>query len=77
MPTNGFALISGVWLVHGVSGSLRVIIKERVRFIGVLFGCVARKIDDDSWFTWWFKHLPGISSYSPESVDGRNPFRTT
>ena len=30
--------------------------------IGVRFGCFARKIDGDSWFTWWFHHLPGPSS---------------
>ena len=29
--------------------------------IGVLFGCFARKIDGDSWFTWWCNHLPGPS----------------
>ena len=28
---------------------------------GVLFGCFGRKIDGDSWFTWWFNHLPGPS----------------
>ena len=32
-------------------------VKERT--IGVLFGCFARKIDGDSWFTWLFIHLPG------------------
>ena len=29
--------------------------------IGVLFGCFGREIDGDSWFTWWFNHLPGPS----------------
>ena len=32
-----------------------------VRRIGVLFGCFGRKMDGDSWFTWWFNHLPGPS----------------
>ena len=26
--------------------------------LGVLFGCFARKIDGDSWFTFWLNHLP-------------------
>ena len=30
--------------------------------IGVLFGCFGRKIEGDSWFTWWFNHLPGNPS---------------
>ena len=30
---------------------------------GVLFGCVARKIDGDSWFTWWFNQ-PGKPIFS-------------
>ena len=29
--------------------------------IGVLFGCFGRNIDGDSWFAWWFNHLPGPS----------------
>ena len=28
---------------------------------GVIFGCLGRKIEGDSWFTWWFCHLPGSS----------------
>ena len=40
--------------------------------LGVLFGCFARKIDGDSWFTWWFHHLPG-SSISPK----RTPMHLT
>ena len=36
-----------------------------LRRIGVLFGCLARKIDGDSWFAWWFNHLPG-PSFSPK-----------
>ena len=32
--------------------------------VGVLFGCFGRKIDGDSWFTWWFNHLPGPSIFS-------------
>ena len=31
--------------------------------IGVLFGCFARKIEGDSWFTWWFNHSPGKPIY--------------
>ena len=30
-------------------------------WIGVLFGCFDRQIDEDSWFTWWINHLPGPS----------------
>ena len=33
--------------------------------IGVLLGCFGRKIVGDSWFTWWFNHLPGPSNYLP------------
>ena len=40
--------------------------KPRIRVIGVLFGCFARNIQGDSWFTWWFNHLRAI--YFP--VDG-------
>ena len=29
---------------------------------------IGRRIDGDSWFFWWFNHLPG-----PSTVDGRNP----
>ena len=32
---------------------------KTIRIIGVLFGCFGRKIEGDSWFTWWFNHLPG------------------
>ena len=32
---------------------------ETHEIIGVLFGCFGRNIDGDSWFTWWFNHLPG------------------
>ena len=28
----------------------------RAETIGVLFGCFGRKIDGDSWFTWWLNH---------------------
>ena len=31
---------------------------KRVVTIGVLFGCFSKKTDGDSWFTWWFDHLP-------------------
>ena len=31
------------------------------KHVGVLFGCSARQIDGDSWFAWWFNHLPGPS----------------
>ena len=24
-------------------------------------GCFARRIDGDSWFAWWFNHIPGPS----------------
>ena len=34
--------------------------------IGVRFGCVGGKIDGDSWFTWWFNHLPGKPIYLPQ-----------
>ena len=27
--------------------------------IGVLFGCLARRIDGFPWFAWWFNHPPG------------------
>ena len=30
---------------------------EQAGSIGVLFVCFARKVDGDSWFTWWFNHL--------------------
>ena len=33
--------------------------------IGVLVGCFGEKIDGDSWFTWWFNHLPGKPIYLP------------
>ena len=37
------------------------------RFMGgVLFGCFASNIDGDSWFTWWFNHLPGKPIYFPQ-----------
>ena len=32
--------------------------------IGVLFG-FGGKIEGDSWFTWWFNHLPGKPIYLP------------
>ena len=35
----------------------------KVLLIGVIFGCFGRNIDGDSWFTWWFSHLPGPSIY--------------
>ena len=35
--------------------------QERLMSIGVLCGCFGRQIDGDSWFTWWFNHLPGPS----------------
>ena len=38
------------------------------------FVCFARKIDGDSWFTWWFNHLPGkliYFSYASESTTMR------
>ena len=38
---------------------------RKLASIGVLFGCFVSKIDDDSWFTWWFNHLRGISIYFP------------
>ena len=31
----------------------------------LFFGCFGRKIDGDSWFTWWFNHLPGKPIYFP------------
>ena len=31
--------------------------------IGVLFSCFGRKIDGDSWFTWWFNHRLGRSYF--------------
>ena len=34
---------------------------HRIGDIGVLFDCFGRKIDGNSWFTWWFNHLPGPS----------------
>ena len=43
--------------------------------IGVLFGCVGRKIDGDSWFTWWLHHLPGKPIYVPQKdAYGCTPF---
>ena len=29
------------------------------------FGCFAGKLNGDSWFTWWFAHLPGKPIYFP------------
>ena len=29
----------------------------------------SKKIDGDSWFTWWFNHLPGKSMYFPFGLD--------
>ena len=40
------------------------------RSIGVLFGCFARQVDGDSWFTWWFNHLPG-PRISPKKTPGQ------
>ena len=39
--------------------------RERVTGIGVLLGCFGI-VDGDSWFTWWFNHLPGKPIYSPK-----------
>ena len=40
--------------------------------IGVLFGCFGRKIDGNSWLTWWFHHLPGPSSSPKRTPMGRD-----
>ena len=41
--------------------------RQRAGSIGLLLGCFARKIEGDSWFTWWlFSHLPGKPIYFPE-----------
>ena len=31
--------------------------------VGVLFGWFGERIEGDSWFTWWFNHLPGPSIF--------------
>ena len=46
-------------------GRAMTCVDRRVLRIGVLFGCFGRKIDGDSWFTWWFNHLPGKPIYFP------------
>ena len=39
------------------------------RGIGVLFGCFRRRIDGDSWFTWWFFLIhQGNASISPKGT---------
>ena len=41
----------------------------RLLSIGVFLGCFGRKLDGESWFTWWFNHLPG-----PTGVASLGPF---
>ena len=44
--------------------------RETIMTIGVFFGFVGRKIDGDSWFTWWlFLIYQGNPSISPLKLD--------
>ena len=43
--------------------------------IGVFFGCFARNIDGDPWFTWWFILIyQGNPSISPKMTPMPSPF---
>ena len=46
----------------------------KFEIIGVLLGCFGRKIDRDSWFTWWFNHLPGPTICPKRSPIFEMPF---